>query len=178
MVEILSIPFTCTHPSVWSVTVTVFLCLPYTVLLFSYSAFMQNTLYRSLHNFFAKMKPIFDDNFGPLRHKHCYWIGVMLLLWVTYPHNFCSHPPQCPQSEPPCHFVALQFCCGHIPSFCCQGSIPQCNGVWKEWKLVGITVVWTTGLWGAGVSQISRHVPFLNKCIGINKMIIHNLHLV
>jgi len=51
--EILSIPFTCTHPSVQSVTVTVFPCLPYTVLLFSYSAFIRNTLYRSLHNFFA-----------------------------------------------------------------------------------------------------------------------------
>ena len=77
------------------------------------------------------MKPIFDDNYGPFKTQTLLqdWCNVVI---VTYPHNFCSHPPQCPQSEPPCHFVALQFCCGHIPSFCCQGSIPQCNGVRKE----------------------------------------------
>ena len=29
---------------------------------------------------FARLKPLFDAYFGPLKDKHCYWVGIMLLV--------------------------------------------------------------------------------------------------
>ena len=61
-----------------ALTVFLFLWIPYTMVLL----FMQCIRKKSHHRFmccFARLKPLFDAYFGPLKDKHCYWVGIMLL---------------------------------------------------------------------------------------------------
>ena len=64
-----------------ALTVFLFLWLPYTMVL----VFMQCIRKKSHHRLlscFARLKPLFDAYFGPLKDQHCYWVGIMLLVRV------------------------------------------------------------------------------------------------
>ena len=78
-----------------ALTVFLFLWLPYTLVLLLMQSIRRKTHYRALH-FFANMKPLFDAYLGPLKDKHCYWVGVMLLmralLFVIHAVNFNNAP--------------------------------------------------------------------------------------
>ena len=61
--------------------ILVVLCLPYTILLFSMQ--LLRRLPRSrLTNWIMKFHPVYDAYFAPLKVKHQYWFGVLLLARV------------------------------------------------------------------------------------------------
>ena len=55
------------------------LWLPYTLVLLLMQCIRRKTHHRALR-FFARKKPLFDAYLGPFKDKHCYWVGVMLLM--------------------------------------------------------------------------------------------------
>ena len=52
--------------------------LPYTLVLLFYQCLLRVNHKRGCRWVF-KLKPFFDANFGPLKDKHLYWVGVLLL---------------------------------------------------------------------------------------------------
>ena len=56
----------------------ILLWIPYTVFLFSMQWLRRIDHYRPLR-MIAKYKPVYDAYFGPLRDKHHYWFGILLL---------------------------------------------------------------------------------------------------
>ena len=56
-----------------------FLWLPYTMVLLLMQFIRKKTHHRALR-FFARKKPLFDAYLGLFKDKHCYWVGVMLLM--------------------------------------------------------------------------------------------------
>ena len=91
---------TITHSVVWSVdgnlsyfgyphillflaglATLVVLCLPYTMLLLSMQ-WLRRLPHSKLTNRIMKFHPVYDAYFAPLKHKHQYWFGVLLLARV------------------------------------------------------------------------------------------------
>ena len=64
-----------------ALTVFLFLWLPYTMVLL-FTQCIRKKLHHRLLRCFARLKPVFDAYFGPLKDKHCYWVGVLLLVRV------------------------------------------------------------------------------------------------
>ena len=62
-----------------AVGVLLFLWLPYTALLVSTQGIHRMTSYR-VRQWMLKLKPFLDAYFAPMKHKHCYWVGVLLLV--------------------------------------------------------------------------------------------------
>ena len=58
-----------------------FFLLPYTILLFLIQCFRKISHFWLL-NWIMKFHPVFDAYFAPLKHKHHYWFGVLLLARV------------------------------------------------------------------------------------------------
>ena len=71
------------HTPLFLVALTVFilLWLPYTVVLLLVQYLRKKTHHRVLY-WFAKLKPLFDAYLGPFKDKHCYWVGVLLLVRI------------------------------------------------------------------------------------------------
>ena len=71
------------HTPLFLVALIVFilLWLPYTVVLLLVQYLRKKTHLRILC-WFAKLKPLFDAYLGPFKDKHCYWVGVLLLVRV------------------------------------------------------------------------------------------------
>ena len=71
------------HVPLFLVALTVFfiLWLPCTLVLLLMQCIRKKTHHRALR-FFARKKPLFDAYLGPFKDKHCYWVGVMLLMRV------------------------------------------------------------------------------------------------
>ena len=69
------------HVPLFLVALTVFfiLWLPYTLVLLLMQCIRKKTHHRALR-FFARKKPLFDAYLGPFKDKHCYWVGVLLLM--------------------------------------------------------------------------------------------------
>ena len=69
------------HIPLFLVALTVFfiLWLPYTLVLLLMQCIRRKTHHRALR-FFARKKPLFDAYLGPFKDKHCYWVGVLLLM--------------------------------------------------------------------------------------------------
>ena len=59
-----------------------FLLLPYTGILLFKQYLQKYTKYKLLW-WIVRMKPFFDAYFGPLKDKHCYWVGTVLLFRVV-----------------------------------------------------------------------------------------------
>ena len=70
-----------THTPLFLVALTVFilLWLPYTVVLLLVQ-YLRKKAHHRLLCWFAKLKPLFDAYLGPFKDKHCYWVGVLLLV--------------------------------------------------------------------------------------------------
>ena len=68
-----------------------FLWLPYTLLLFLIQWIRRISHYRLL-TWTTRLDPFYDANFAPLKHKHQYWFGVLLLargiILVAFANNF------------------------------------------------------------------------------------------
>ena len=64
-----------------ALTVFILLWLPYTVILLLVQYLRKKAHHRILQ-WFAKLKPLFDAYLGPFKDKHCYWVGVLLLVRV------------------------------------------------------------------------------------------------
>ena len=62
-----------------ALAVLLFVWLPYTVVLLLAQYIQKKTHHRILC-WFAKLKPLFDAYLGPFKDKHCYWVGVLLLV--------------------------------------------------------------------------------------------------
>ena len=92
---------TVTHSVVWSVdgnlmyfgfphillflaglATLVVLCLPYTMLLFLMQ-WLRRLPHCKLTNWIMRFHPVYDAYFAPLKHKHQYWFGVLLLARVA-----------------------------------------------------------------------------------------------
>ena len=71
------------HTPLFLVALTVFilLWLPYTVVLLLVQYLRKKTHLRLLY-WFTKLKPLFDAYLGPFKDKHCYWVGVLLLVRI------------------------------------------------------------------------------------------------
>ena len=71
------------HTPLFLVALIVFilLWLPYTVVLLLVQYFRKKTHHRILY-WFTKLKPLFDAYLGPFKDKHCYWVGVLLLVRI------------------------------------------------------------------------------------------------
>jgi len=97
-----------THPSVQRITVTVIVCLPYTVVLLSYSVFIWKHTIEAYIISLQRWSLYLMLTLDPLRQTLLLdWCNVAIVINLSpFGHSFCSHPPQCPQS------VALQLCCG------------------------------------------------------------------
>ena len=61
-----------------AIGVLLFLWLPYTALLVSTQGIHRMTSYR-VRQWMLKLKPFLDAYFAPMKHKHSYWVGVVLL---------------------------------------------------------------------------------------------------
>ena len=59
-----------------------FLLLPYTGILLFKQCLQKYTRYTFLQ-WIVRMKPFFDAYFGPFKDKHCYWVGILLLIRVV-----------------------------------------------------------------------------------------------
>ena len=59
-----------------------FLLLPYTGILLSKQYLQKHTKYTFLR-WIVRMKPFFDAYFGPFKDKHCYWVGILLIIRVV-----------------------------------------------------------------------------------------------
>ena len=74
-----------------SLAVLLFLWLPYTLLLLLMQWLRRSTQFRLL-SWIMRYHPIYDAYFAPLKHKHHYWFGVLLLarglLLVTFASTF------------------------------------------------------------------------------------------
>ena len=68
-----------------------FLWLPYTLLLLLIQWIRRVSHYR-LFKWTIRLNPLYDANFAPLKHKHQYWFGLLLLvrgvIFVTFASNF------------------------------------------------------------------------------------------
>ena len=99
---------TVTHSVVWSVdgnlsyfgyphillflaglATLVVLCLPYTMLLFLMQ-WLRRLPRCMLTNWIMRFHPVYDAYFAPLKHKHQYWFGVLLLVRVILLLTFVS----------------------------------------------------------------------------------------
>ena len=82
-----------------------FLWLPYTLLLFGMQWLRRISNFRLLR-WIVRFHPVFDAYFAPLKHKHHYWFGVLLIargiLLVTFVSSF-----DIPQNI---NFLLLLFC--------------------------------------------------------------------
>ena len=58
-----------------------FLLLPYTGILLFKQYLQKYTNYKLLQ-WIVRIKPFFDAYFGPFKDKHCYWVGILLLIRV------------------------------------------------------------------------------------------------
>ena len=67
----------------------VVLCLPYTMLLFLMQ-WLRRLPHFKLTNWIMKYHPVYDAYFAPLKHKHQYWFGVLLLARVILLMTFMS----------------------------------------------------------------------------------------
>ena len=67
-----------------------FLWLPYTLLLLLIQWIRKISHYRLLR-WTTKFNPFYDANFAPLKHKHQYWFGVLLLARGTISVAFASN---------------------------------------------------------------------------------------
>ena len=69
----------------------IFLWLPYSLLLFLMQ-WIRRISHCSLLKWTTKFSPFYDANFAPLKHKHQYWFGVLLLargiILVAFATNF------------------------------------------------------------------------------------------
>ena len=61
-----------------AVVMLVLLCVPYTMVLLL-GQWLKKCENRHISRAMFRMKPIVDAYYGPLKDKHCYWIGVLLL---------------------------------------------------------------------------------------------------
>ena len=99
---------TVTHSMVWSVdgnllyfghphillflaglATLVILCLPYTMLLLLMQ-WLRRLPHCKLTNWIMRFHPVYDAYFAPLKHKHQYWFGVLLLARVILLLTFVS----------------------------------------------------------------------------------------
>ena len=99
---------TVTHSVVWSVdgnltyfgyphillflaglATLVVLCLPYTMLLLLMQ-WLRKLPHCKLTNWIMRFHPVYDAYFAPLKHKHQYWFGVLLLARVALLMTFLS----------------------------------------------------------------------------------------
>ena len=68
-----------------------FLWLPYTLLLL-FIQWIRRISHFGLLKWTIRLNSFYDANLGPLKHKHRYWFGVLLLVWgiilVTFANNF------------------------------------------------------------------------------------------
>ena len=62
-----------------SVVVFLFLWLPYTLLLF-FGQWLHRCNCRLTVRMLMRIKPFLDAHYGPLKSKHCYWFGTLLLV--------------------------------------------------------------------------------------------------
>ena len=67
----------------FSLFVFVFLWLPYTLLLLLNPCIQRVDRYRPLR-WTRRLKPFLDTYFGPFKHHHTYWVGVLLLFRAVY----------------------------------------------------------------------------------------------
>ena len=76
--------FSTSHTTLFLVAVGFlsFLLLPYTGILLSKQYLQKHTKYTFLQ-WIVRMKPFFDAYFGPLKDKHCYWVGILLIIRVV-----------------------------------------------------------------------------------------------
>ena len=100
--------FTKTHSLVWSVdgnlsyfgfphillfiaglATLLILCLPYTLLLL-FMQLIRRLPHFKLINWIMQFHPVYDAYFAPLKHKHQYWFGVLLLARVILLMTFVS----------------------------------------------------------------------------------------
>ena len=65
------------------------LCLPYTMLLLSMQ-WLRRLPHCKLTNWIMQFYPVYDAYFAPLKHKHQYWFGVLLLTRVALLMTFVS----------------------------------------------------------------------------------------
>ena len=59
-----------------------FLLLPYTGILL-FKQYLQKYTKNKMLRWIVRMKPFFDAYFGPIKDKHCYWVGILLLIRVV-----------------------------------------------------------------------------------------------
>ena len=59
----------------------IFLCLPYTLFLL-FAQWLRRVSHHRFLNWIARLNPIFDTHFAPLKDAHQYWFGVLLLVRV------------------------------------------------------------------------------------------------
>ena len=73
----------CQHPHIYlflaAIATFIFLWLPYTLLLLFIQPLMRVSHLRPL-KWINKLAPVYDAYFSPLKDKHRYWFGVMLLI--------------------------------------------------------------------------------------------------
>ena len=67
----------------------VVLCLPYTMLLLLMQ-WLRKLPHCKLTNWIMRFHPVYDAYFAPLKHKHQYWFGVLLLARVALLMTFVS----------------------------------------------------------------------------------------
>ena len=59
-----------------------FLLLPYTGI-FLFKQYLQKYTKYKMLRWIVRMKPFFDAYIGPFKDKHCYWVGILLLVRVV-----------------------------------------------------------------------------------------------
>ena len=146
-----------------ALTTFLFLWLPFTLILLFMQCIRKKTQYRALHCF-VRLKPLFDAYFGPFKDKHCYWVGVMLLmrtlLLVIYAIN--------PSNTPRLNLFAIA-----ITTFALVTYTATVGKVYKKWYL---TLLENSFLFNLGVlalgtlytrGQGSSHSAVVHTLVGI-----------
>ena len=75
----------------FAVFVLLFFCVPYTFILLFEQCLVKCAKYRILC-WVHKLKPFFDAYFGPLKDRHHYWVGLLLLVRTILVVSFATMP--------------------------------------------------------------------------------------
>jgi len=146
-----------------ALTTFLFFWLPFTLILLFMQCICKKTHHRALHCF-VRLKPLFDAYFGPFKDKHCYWVGVMLLmrtfLLITYAIN--------PSNTPRLNLFALA-----ITTFALVTYTATVGKVYKKWYLTLLenSFVFNLGVLALGTlytnGQGSSHSAVVHTLVGI-----------
>ena len=153
------------HIPLFLVALTVFfiLWLPYTLVLLLMQCIRKKTHHRTLR-FFARKKPLFDAYLGPFKDKHCYWVGVMLLMRALL---LVIHAVN-PNNAPKVNLLVIG-----IVTFGLVAYTATVEKVYKKWYLTFLenSFLFNLGVLALGTSYTSgkgkSHTAVVHTLVGI-----------